>query len=118
MADDAGMTREQLIAHTQALIEDGDRLAERPTLAGLRDWIAASDQLLADAWGPMDRYHLSWLMVGRPRDAVRGRPMERAEEEAYVRDVASQKTAALRMSLAAADQGMPFVGETPATGST
>ena len=42
-----------------------------------------------------------------------GRPMEPTEEAAYVRDVATQKTAALRMSLTAAEQGMPFVGETP-----
>ncbi len=55
---------------------------------------------------------MAWLMVGRPASAVRGRPMEPAEEAAYVRDVAAQKTAALRMSLTAAEQGMPFVGET------
>jgi hypothetical protein len=37
------------------------------------------------------------------------------EESAYVRDVAAQKTAALQMSLKAADeQHMPFLGETPA----
>ncbi len=60
----------------------------------------------------MDRYHLSWLMVGRPPDSVRGRPMTPDEEAVYVRDVAQQKTAALRMSLVAAAQGMPFVGET------
>jgi hypothetical protein len=37
------------------------------------------------------------------------------EEAAYVREVAAQKTAALRMSLhAVEDLGMPFVGETPA----
>ena len=36
------------------------------------------------------------------------------EEQAYVRDVAAQKTAALRMSLKAVDeQHMPFLGETP-----
>jgi len=35
------------------------------------------------------------------------------EESAYVREVASQKTAALRMSLDAVErQGMPFLGET------
>ena len=35
------------------------------------------------------------------------------EEAAYVREVASQKTAALRMSLDAVErQSMPFVGET------
>ena len=63
----------------------------------------------------MDRYHLSWLMVGRPSEAVRGRAMTAQEEEAYVRDVAEAKTAALRMSLkAVAEDGMPFVGETTA----
>jgi hypothetical protein len=116
MRDDPGMTREELIRRTTALIEEGERLEGQPSLEGLRGWIATSDRLLAEAWGHMDRYHLSWLMVGRPRDAVRGRPMDRTEEEAYVRDVASQKTAALRMSLAAVEQGMPFVGETPASG--
>jgi hypothetical protein len=109
------MTRDELIARTRTLVGDGERLAEAPTLTALRDWLAATDRLLAEAWGPMDRYHISWLMVGRPRDAVRGRPMDQHEEAAYVRDVAAQKTAALRMSLVAAEQGMPFVGETPAS---
>ena len=112
MADDVGMTRDELIERTRALIADGEKLVGDPTLEGLRDWIAASDRHLAEAWGHMDRYHLSWLMVGRPSGAVRGRPMEPDEERAYVRDVAIQKTAALRISLAAAEQGMPFVGET------
>jgi hypothetical protein len=59
----------------------------------------------------MDRYHLSWLMVGRS-DQVRGRRMTEAEQSDYVRDVAAQKTAALRMSLKAVeDQNMPFLGE-------
>ena len=61
----------------------------------------------------MDRYHLAWLMVGKPKGIVRGRPMTPDEEAAYVREVAGQKTAALRMSLDAVErQGMPFVGET------
>ena len=60
----------------------------------------------------MDRYHLAWLMVGKPKAIVRGRPMTPDEEAAYVREVATQKTAALRMSLDAVErQGMPFVGE-------
>ena len=59
----------------------------------------------------MDRYHLSWLMVGKPKGIVRGRPMTPDEEAAYVREVAEAKTAALRMSLDAVErQGMPFVG--------
>jgi hypothetical protein len=65
----------------------------------------------------MDRYHLAWLMVGKPKGIVRGRPMTPDEEAVYVREVAEQKTAALRMSLDAAErQGMPFVGETGGVG--
>jgi hypothetical protein len=110
-----GMTREQLIRETRRLVEEGERLQARPSLAGLRTWIALSDELLRTAWGSMDRYHLSWLMVGRPADAVRGRAMTPGEEAAYVREVAAAKTAALRMSLKAVEEdGMPFVGETPA----
>ena len=83
-------------------------------MEALRTWIAVSDALLSDAWGSMDRYHLAWLMVGKSPTAVRGRPMTPEEAEAYVRDVAGQKTAALRMSLQAVeDQSMPFLGETP-----
>lgn len=116
MVDDVAMTRDELIVRTRALVDDGEALVADPTLAALRGWIATSDQLLSAAWGHMDRYHLSWLMVGRSRTAVRGRPMTPDEERAYVRDVAIQKTAALRISLAAAEQGMPFVGETAAEG--
>ena len=107
------MTREQYISEVSRLIAEGERIAERPSLEALRTWIAVSDELLRTAWGSMDRYHLSWLMVGRPADAVRGRPMTPDEEADYVRDVATAKTAALRMSLkAVAEDGMPFVGET------
>ncbi len=61
----------------------------------------------------MDRYHLAWLMVGKQKDIVRGRRMTPEEEADYVRDVAEQKTAALRMSLKAVEeQLMPFRGET------
>jgi hypothetical protein len=68
----------------------------------------------------MDRYHLVWLSVGHPRDAVRERAMTADEEAAYVREVAIQKTAALRMSLDAVErQGMPFLGEDgPVRGTT
>ncbi len=62
----------------------------------------------------MDRYHLAWLMVGRTETARR-RHMTAEEEAAYVREVASQKTAALQMSLKAVEaQNMPFLGEDPA----
>lgn len=111
------MTRDQLIRATRALVEEGERLAVRPSLNALQVWLKRSDDLLSAAWGSMDRYHLSWLMVGRPKDLVRGRPMTVEEETAYVREVAEQKTAALRMSLRAVErQGMPFIGEAPAGG--
>ncbi|MBI3749634.1 MAG: hypothetical protein HY262_12440, partial [Chloroflexi bacterium] len=95
------------------LIAEGDRLRANPSLASLQMWLQRSDDLLSAAWGSMDRYHLSWLMVGKPKGIVRGRAMTPDEEAAYVREVAEQKTAALKMSLDAVErQGMPFVGET------
>ena len=57
-------------------------------------------------------------MVGRPKGIVRGRPMTPVEEAAYVRQVASQKTAALRTSLDAVErQRMPFRGESGGVGA-
>jgi hypothetical protein len=107
-----GVTRDEYIAAARALITEGERIEARPSMPALQTWIAASDELLGNAWGSMDRYHLSWLMVGRPADAVRGRAMTVEEEAVYVRDVAAAKTAALQMSLkAVAEDGMPFVGE-------
>ena len=106
------MKRSQLIRQTRRLIAEGERLEVSPSLNGLRLWLKLSDELLSEAWGQMDRYHLAWLMVGRP-EAARGRQMTADEEADYIRSVAEQKTAALRMSLKAADeQHMPFVGET------
>ena len=96
------MTRDELIARTRQLVDEGDRLVADPSLGSLRVWLQHSDDLLSTAWGTMDRYHLSWLMVGKPKAIVRGRPMTPDEEAAYVREVAEQKTAALRMSLDAA----------------
>ena len=107
------MTRDELVRRTRQLIEEGDRLAANPSLAALKVWLGLSDDLLGNAWGSMDRYHLAWLQVGRPSDIVRGRPMTGDEEAAYVREVATAKTAVLRMSVEALTRhGMPFVGET------
>jgi hypothetical protein len=113
------VTRQELIDRTRALVEEGDRLVAAPSLGRLRIWLKVSDDLLSAAWGTMDRYHLAWLMVGRPTDAVRGRPMTPDEEAAYVREVARAKTAALRTSLDALERlGIPFLGEDPAPGAT
>lgn len=111
------MKREELIDRTRQLIAEGDRLVAAPSMGALQTWLQLSDDLLSRAWGSMDRYHLAWLMVGKPRGIVRGRPMSPEEEAAYVREVATQKTAALRMSLDAVErQHMPFVGETGGLG--
>ncbi len=93
------MTRDELILRTRQLIAEGERLDQQPSLNALQTWLQLSDDLLATAWGSMDRYHLSWLMVGKPKDIIRGRALTTDEEAAYVREVATQKTAALRMSL-------------------
>jgi hypothetical protein len=107
------VTRRELVDRTRRLIDEGERLTLAPSLAALRTWLAISDELLATAWGSMDRYHLAWLSVGRPADRVRGRPMTPGEEAAYVREVVTAKTAVLRTSLTAVErQAMPFVGET------
>ncbi|HEX5149517.1 MAG TPA: hypothetical protein VFW02_10575 [Candidatus Limnocylindrales bacterium] len=112
------MKRDELITATRQLVDEGERLRANPSLGGLQVWLQRSDDLLAAAWGSMDRYHLAWLMVGKPKGIVRGRPMTADEEAAYVREVAEQKTAALRMSLDAVErQGMPFVGESGGIGA-
>jgi hypothetical protein len=108
----SAMTRDELVTRTRQLVDEGERLQVQPTLRGLQTWLQLSDDLLSAAWGSMDRYHLAWLMVGKPKDTVRGRVMNEDEESAYVREVAEAKTAALRMSLDAVERlGMPFVGE-------
>jgi hypothetical protein len=107
------VTRDELVKRTRQLVEEGDRLTANPSHAALRVWLQLTDELLAAAWGSMDRYHLAWLQVGRPSEIVRGRAMTADEEAAYVREVASAKTAVLRMSVEALTRhGMPFVGET------
>jgi hypothetical protein len=107
------VTRDELVSRTRQLIGEGDRLVANPSIAALKVWLQLTDELLAPAWGSMDRYHLAWLQVGRPSEAIRGRAMTPAEEETYVREVASAKTAVLRMSVEALTRhGMPFVGET------
>ena len=99
------------MTQTRRLVDEGERLQKQPGMAALRTWLQLSDELLSAAWGSMDRYHLAWLGVGRV-EAPRGRAMTDEEVASYVREVAKQKTAALRMSLRAVEeQHMPFLGE-------
>ena len=112
------MTRDELILRTRQLIAEGERLGGDPSMTSLQTWLQLSDDLLSTAWGTMDRYHLAWLMVGKPKAIVRGRPLTADEEAGYVREVATAKTAALRMSLDAVErQRMPFRGETGGIGA-
>jgi hypothetical protein len=107
------VTRDELVRSTRQLIDEGERLAANPSHAALKVWLQLSDDLLGRAWGSMDRYHLAWLSVGRPSATIRGRAMTPDEEASYVREVATAKTAVLRMSVEALTRhGMPFVGET------
>ena len=78
------MTRDELITRTRQLVAEGDRLQADPSLRALQTWLQLSDDLLSAAWGSMDRYHLAWLMVGKPKKTVRGRQMTRIEEAVYV----------------------------------
>jgi hypothetical protein len=111
------MTRDELVTRTRQLIAEGERLTASPGLRALQLWLQLSDDLLRTAWGNMDRFHMAWLSVGRPREIVRGRPMTNAEEASYVRDVAAAKSAVLTASLDAAQRGLPFVGETGGVGA-
>ena len=109
------MKREDLVRQTQELIDQGDRIARAPSRASLNTWLAASDALLAAAWGQMDRYHQAWLDVGRVAQPLRGRQISDEEEAEEVRAVVAAKGAVLRASLDAVDRlGMPFLGETKA----
>jgi hypothetical protein len=110
------MTRDELIRRTRQLIAEGERLLASPALGALRLWLQLSDDVLRTAWGNMDRFHMAWLSVGRPRDVIRGRAMAPDEEAAYVREVVVAKSAVLLSSLDAAERGLPFVGETGGVG--
>ena len=107
------MKREDLVSQTRRLIEEGDRIDRSPSRAALNTWLAASDALLSEAWGSMDRYHLAWLEVGRIAQPLRGREISSDEEAQEIRSVVSAKGAVLRASLDAVERlGMPFLGET------
>ena len=54
-----------------------------------------SDELLERVWGPMDRYHLAWLNVGRD-SAPPGSSLDDAGTRRFIAEVASAKLAVLR----------------------
>jgi hypothetical protein len=112
------MTRSAFLAATDALIAEGDRLAETPDWDAFRAWLLESDRLLESVWGRMDRYHLAWLNVGRDR-APPGSPLDQAGTGRFVAEVARAKVAVLRtMRTAVERQGWRRLADDPAPRET
>ena len=89
------MSRAAFLAATDALIEAGDELIAQPDWDGFRAWLIESDSLLQRVWGPMDRYHLAWLNVGRG-SARPGSSLDDAGTRRFIAEVANGKLAVLR----------------------
>ncbi|MEA2651780.1 MAG: hypothetical protein QOI85_1501, partial [Chloroflexota bacterium] len=94
-AHPAVMSRTAFLAATDALIETGDELVAEPEWDGFRQWLIESDALLERVWGPMDRYHLAWLNVGRG-SAPPGSSLDDAGTRRFIADGASANLAVLR----------------------
>jgi len=112
------MTRNAFLEATDALIAEGDRLAETPDWDAFRAWLLESDRLLESVWGRMDRYHLAWLNVGRD-SAPPGSPLDQAGTGRFVAEVARAKVAVLRTMRTAVDrQGWRRLADDPAPRET
>ncbi|MGH2391950.1 MAG: hypothetical protein ACRDGH_00440 [Candidatus Limnocylindria bacterium] len=108
------MTRSAFLEATDALIAEGDRLAETPDWDAFRAWLLESDRLLESVWGRMDRYHLAWLNVGRD-SAPPGSTLDQAGTGRFVAEVARAKVAVLRtMRTAVERQGWRRLADDPA----
>lgn len=91
----AVMSRTAFLAATDVLIDVGDELVAQPDWDRFRSWLIESDALLERVWGPMDRYHLAWLNVGRG-SAPPGSSFDDAGTRRFIAEVASGKLAVLR----------------------
>jgi hypothetical protein len=91
----AVMSRAAFLASTDALIETGEDLLERPDWDRFRAWLIESDALLERVWGRMDRYHLAWLNVGRDT-APPGSSLDEEGTRRFIGAVTSGKVAVLR----------------------
>ena len=107
------MSRTAFLDETDELIAAGDAIVAEPDWDRFRDWLLASDSLLKRVWGPMDRYHLAWLNVGRG-SAPPGTSLDDAGTRAFIAEVASGKLAVLRtMRTAVATQGWTLLSDDP-----
>ena len=118
MHADPVMTRMAFLAASDALIAEGDRLAQTPDWEAFRTWLLESDHLLETVWGRMDRYHLAWLNVGRD-SAPPGSTLDEAGTGRFVAEVARAKVAVLRtMRTAVERQGWRRLADDPAPRET
>lgn len=107
------MTLRDFLARTDRLITDGDALVTDPDWDRFRAWLLASDELLEQAWGRMDRYHLAWLNVGRD-SAPPGSPMNESDTARFMVELASAKLAVLRtMRITEAERGSSRFSHNP-----
>lgn len=108
------MSRARFLELTDALIADGEALAQSPDWNRFRAWLLNSDELLEKVWGRMDRYHLAWLNVGRG-SAPTGSDLDEAGTARFMAEVASAKVAVLRtMRAAVAQRGWRRLSDDPA----
>lgn len=94
----------EFMSATDSLIATGDALTADPEWDGFRAWLIESDAFLQRAWGPMDRYHLAWLNVGRDT-APPGSPLDAAGTQRFIGEVVRAKLAVLRSMRTAAERG-------------
>lgn len=99
----AVMSRAAFLASTDALIDTGEELLDRPDWDRFRAWLLESDSLLERVWGRMDRYHLAWLNVGRDT-APPGSSLDEEGTRRFIGAVTSAKLAVLRTMRSAVDQ--------------
>jgi hypothetical protein len=102
-AHPAVMSRAAFLASTDALIETGEDLLDRPDWDRFRAWLIESDALLERVWGRMDRYHLAWLNVGRDT-APPGSSLDEEGTRRFIGAVTSGKVAVLRTMRSAVEQ--------------
>jgi hypothetical protein len=97
------MSRAAFLAAAGELVGEGEALVATPNWDRFRAWLLASDRLLEEVWGRMDRYHLAWLNVGRD-SAPPGSSLDDEGTRRFIAEVASAKLAVLRTMRTSVEQ--------------
>jgi len=107
------MSRASFLSATDELVTTGEAIVADPDWDSFRTWLLASDQLLEQVWGRMDRYHLAWLNVGRG-SAPPGSSLDETGTRRFIAEVASGKLAVLRtMRTSVERQGWTLLSDDP-----